>query len=418
MKSLIHVVRKYLVRAGALTAVAILSDSPDYRRFFLSSLAVQIGFWIQNAAQIWLVLELTRSGTMVGVLSICQFGPIVVFGLFGGVVADRYDRRATLLATEIALMLSTGALAMLTLSGHAGVWVVMVVAVIRSLLYCVNSPVSQTFAIDLLADKNVASALALNAMGASLARILGPAIAGVMIANLGSGLCFAVSALSYAGMIITVFRMKSMGTRARAASDGLSPLASLAEGLVAVRRDSRLSILVVCLFCICFMPLSFAVVLPVFVLETLGRTSTIYGVLFACIGVGAFLGSVVLASAPRSSPSYLFGAAAGIGVTQMLLVVVRDVAATGVLLVFVGICMAVFLVGINSALLSRTEEKLRGRISAIYVYIVSGIGPLGTSISGWLCEVGGTNLAFGVGSGISLLVAGIGLYSCRRGDKS
>jgi MFS family permease len=175
MKSLIHSVRKYFVRAGALTSVAILSDSPDYRRFFLSSLVVQIGFWIQNAAQIWFVLELTRSGTMVGVLSICQFGPIVVFGLFGGVVVDRYDRRATLLTTEIALMLSTGALAMLTLTGHAGVAVVMVVAAVRSLLYCVNSPVSQTFAIDLLADKMSRVPL-LNAMGASLARILGPAI--------------------------------------------------------------------------------------------------------------------------------------------------------------------------------------------------------------------------------------------------
>jgi MFS family permease len=394
-------------------------ESRDYRMYFGSTVVLNVGFWLQNTAQIWLVLELTHSGTMVGYLAICQFGPIAILGLFGGVVVDRLDNRAVLLFTQSALLFCSAVLALLTLAGNIDTLSIFAVSIIRSLLHCLSNPAYSAFSVALVGKKNLSNAVGLTAAGANFARIFSPALAGLMITMAGAGACFAANAVSYLPMIATLYVIRLDRTDAEGKPETRSAISSLLDGLSRVCSTPKLLILTVALFFITFIPMSFATTLPIFALKTLGRDSTAYGILFSSLGFGSVAGSLVVASFSRQKTGWIFGSAFGLGIAEVLLVSERSLALSSLILIFAGFCMTYFVLGIRICLFTETAQEVHGRIGALYSYIVIGIGPLGSSISGWLSDVGGTELAFSVAGGVAMAVSLLGaiVYRLLRGPE-
>jgi MFS family permease len=365
-----------------------------------------MGSWIQNAAQAWLVYDLTHAGTALGFLVICQFGPLAAFGLFGAAVVDRYGARTTLLWTQTGLMACATVLAAFVLSESVNIMTIFVIAAIRSLLLCATIPARQKFVIDIVGSKNVSNALGLNAAAEHFARITGPALAGATIAIAGVGICFAAHALSFLGVIYAAYWIQSDFPAYRDENARTpSLLASLGEVFWYIGANRHLLILLIVLFLVTFIPMSFGVTLPIFILKTMQFNSTAYGVLLSSLGLGSLVGSLVVASRSKITPEWMFGSSAGLGVVELLLVFVRDAAVIAVALVLAGFCMTFVVAAIHSIVLACTKERFLARVGALSSYIVLAIAPLGSSISGWLSDVGGTNLAFGVGGFVAVTAA-------------
>jgi len=390
-------------------AFATLKGNGQYRWYFLGSFMLSMGFWIQNTAQAWLVLELTHSASMVGLLVLYAFGPRAAFGLFGGVVVDRYDERLVLLWSHVGLMLCAAALAILAASGDIAVGHLFAIAAIRSLLLCVEGPARTKFVRSMVGRENFTNVLGLGASGDHFARIVGPALAGLMISALGATPCFMANAVGFLAMILAVLRIRRQ--RPTAGGDHRrrpSPVAALVEGLRYVSGVPYLSALMLALFLMTFIPMSFGTTLPIFAVKTLGRDATAYGTLVSGLAFGSLVGSLGVASRRQTNLVWIFLCAAGLGAAQLALVFERSLIVCVPTLAFAGFFMTSFVVSISSILLSEAEDGFQGRVGSLSGYVVQTIGPLGSSISGWLSDVGGTDLAFGVGACFAIATAATG----------
>lgn len=392
----------------------ILKENPNYRLYFIASFVSQIGLWLQLTGQAWLVLELTHSGAMLGVLAVCEFGPSAIFGLVGGAIIDRYDNKWLLFWTQASLMLSAATLAALTFTGRVGLTAIFTLAIINSLVSCATIPATQTFVIQIVGRSKVPNALGLGTIRQHFARILGPILGGLVIWTLGVGGNFALNAASFLGVMYAVYFIQLGHPLMRGdGSRRLTLIASLIEGLAYVFYVPRLKLLVVALFLVTFIPMSFVTTIPIFTFKSLGGNASTYGLLFSSLSVGSVFATVIISSKARVDNRWIFASAAGLGLAELFFILERSVLLSVLGFIFAGFCMTAFVLSITSTLLLDAKDQMLGRISALSGYITGTLGPLGSSISGWLCEIGGTNLAFGVGGIIALSVAAIGAISIR-----
>jgi len=352
---------------------------------------------------------------MMGLLAICEFGPFALFGLFGGLVVDAHDRRMVLLCTHSILMACATILAVSTFTGAVNIPIIFTVAAIRSFVSCVSFTARRAFLIELVGKKNVSNAMGLGAAGENLARTIGPASAGVIISIMGVGACFAANAASFLGMIWVVYQSRE---RSPLPSDltveKLAPLSRSLAGLRYILGSPRLFRFAAALFLITFIPMSFGTTLPIFASNTLGRDAAIYGMLVSCLSLGSIGGSLFVASREQLSPRWIFVCVGGLGVAELLLVLERSPLHAGATLLLAGFCMTSFIVSINSIVFSETKDGLHGRVGAVTSYIIFAVGPLGSSISGWLSGIGGTDLAFEVGGCMAIAVAAAGIVGSRK----
>lgn len=393
---------------------AILKESRYYRNFFYAASVSQIAFWLQNTAESWLVLDLTRSGTMMGLLAICQYAPFAIFGLFAGTAADRIDVRRQFFWAQMGLTICAAMLTLLALADRIDVAAVFAFGVVRSLIYCVSIPASQTFVIGFVGQANASKVIGLGAARAHMARIVGPGLAGVIISHAGIGICFAANAGGHLAMLAAIACIPSQHhSYAVKNTEYVSPIARLREGISYVVRMPHLLIATMALFCITSIPMSFATTLPIFTRQTLEFDSAVFGLLFASLGLGSVAGALTAASWLRTSFDRIFGAAAGLGIMELVLIFERSIVLSVIALVCAGFCMTSFVVSVNSVLFSNVRSELLGRMTVLSNYIMLAIGPLGSSISGWLSEKGGTDLAFGIGGSVAIVVAVTGMLATR-----
>jgi MFS family permease len=371
----------------------------NYRIFFTGQLVSLAGTWMQNVALAWLVIELSGSPLAIGALAFWRFVPFTVFGLVAGVVADRIESRKLVMATQASAMAVSIALAVVTLTGTATLPIVYVLAALGGVALAFDAPGRQSLTFQMVGPRELPNAVALNSGLFNGSRIVGPAIAGLVIAAVGTGLCFVVNAVSFLAVLtaLAIVREEELHPVEK------DPSARVVDGIRRAfayawhDRDLRLVLAVVTL--VATVGFNFHVLVPLLAADTLHVGPEGFGLLSASFGIGALAGALVAATFHHASWRLFSIGTAAFGVFALLLAPVQNPYLAGALLVGIGVSFTLFTANANALVQLAAPDHLRGRLIAVYLFAFVGTAPLGGLFAGWLAEVGGTRLAF--------LVAGI-----------
>jgi MFS family permease len=387
----------------------------NYRLYAAGQLVSLTGTWMQRVAQDWLVLELTNSGTALGIVTALQFLPSLLFGLWGGVLADRYDKRKLLLATQTGLALVALILGVLDVTGIVQYWQVLVLALLLGLVSAVDSPVRQSFAVEMVGPDDLTNAVGLNSTIFNSARILGPAVAGVMIAAVGTGWAFVANAVSSIAVLTGLALMRPSELRPSPAIDRVRGQLRAGLRYVWYRQDLLLTMILV--FVVGTFGLNFQITTALLAKQVFHRTATGYGLLSTALAVGACVGAV-LATRRRARPSLLFLllAALSFGLLEIIAGSMPGFGGTALLLVLVGLAMLSFTTAANSSVQLGVEATMRGRVMALYLMCFLGGTPLGAPIVGWVANTVGPRWGM-IGGGVVCMAVAVGmaLYLVRQG---
>jgi MFS family permease len=386
----------------------------NYRLYAAGQLVSLTGTWMQRVAQDWLVLELTNSGTALGIVTALQFLPSLLFGLWGGVLADRYDKRKLLLATQTGLALVALILGVLDVTGIVQYWQVLVLALLLGLVSAVDSPVRQSFAVEMVGPDDLTNAVGLNSTIFNSARILGPAVAGVMIAAVGTGWAFVANAVSSIAVLTGLALMRPSELRPSPAIDRVR--GQLRAGLRYVWHRQDLLLTMILVFVVGTFGLNFQITTALLAKQVFHRSATGYGLLSTALAVGACVGAV-LATRRRTRPSLLFLllAAMAFGLLEILAGSMPGFGATALMLVLVGLAMLTFTTAANSSVQLGVEATMRGRVMALYLMCFLGGTPVGAPIVGWVANTVGARWGM-IGGGLVCMAMAVGmaLYLVRR----
>jgi MFS family permease len=382
----------------------------NYRLYFAGQVVSITGTWMQQIAAGWLILELTHSPVAVGVLALCQFLPFSVFGLFAGVLVDRFDSRQLVIATQAISMVLAAALAVPTLLGEATPWLVYLLAGLRGTVLVLDAPARQALTYRMVGPRELPNAVALNSSLFNGARVIGPALGGAVVAVAGVGVCFAINAASFLAVLAGLLAMRA-SELAPPERAGRPPrmLSGTGEALRYVRRTPRVALVLGLVAVASTFGFNFNVLLPVLAHATLDSGPATFGAVTGCFGAGALLGALVSAALGRASMRTLLVGMVGFGLTETLLAPQRSVVAAGALLFAVGLFFTLWTSNANSTLQLEAPSELRGRVVGFYYYAFNGAGPVGGILAGWLAATGGTELAFVVGGAVTLAAAGLAL---------
>ena len=400
----------------------------NYRLYWSGQVVSLIGTWMQQVSLPWLVLVLGGSPLQLGFVAVLQFGPAMVLAPFGGVLADRIDKRRALIWTQIAASCQAFILFLLTATGVVEIWMVFAMAFWLGLVNAVDMPVRQSLAADLVPRHILANAIALNSMAFNSARVVGPALAGVIIAtgtaltgSATSGVAanLAINTLTYAGVLTALLRMNPTEIRRHEQPERHPPvLHSLQEGFAYAVRTPLVLWPLVLLAGIAAFGFNFQILLPLFVREVLNLGADGYGALFAAMGVGSLAGSLTLAfmRQRRAIPLMLIG---GIVFAGLLIgiSVSRSAWIAAPFVMGAGYSSMLMINTINATVQANVSDALRGRVMAFYVTVFAGSAPLGGLFAGAVAEAFGTPLAFVLGSGLSVVVLTIVAWGLRRASR-
>ena len=402
----------------------------NYRLYWSGQVVSLIGTWMQQVSLPWLVLALGGSAIQLGLVAVLQFAPAMFLAPFGGVFADRVDKRRALIATQIAASLHALVLFLVTATGVVQIPMVMALAFVLGLITAVDLPLRQALAAELVPRHLLANAIALNSMAFNAARVVGPALAGVIIAvgtratgsdTAGVAINLGINTVTYSGVLIALLRMDPRQIRRITQPEQHPPvLHSLAEGVAYAARTPLVLWSLVLLGGIAAFGFNFQILLPLFSTDVLELGADGYGALFAGMGVGALAGSLTLAYLrQRRAIALMLGG----GVVFALLLVgiglSRNVWIAAALIVGAGYFSMLMINTINATVQANVTDALRGRVMSLYVTVFMGSAPLGGLFAGAVAEAWGSQIAFLVGAGISMVVLAIvalGLkFAARRG---
>ena len=377
---------------------------PNYRRYFTGQLVSLSGNWMQMVAEMWVVLTLTGSGVAVGVTTALQFLPMLVFGAFGGLIADRVPKRRLLLVTQALHMIAPLAMLTLALEGVLAPWMVFGLVFVRGCVNAVDYPTRQAFVMEMVGSKRVVNAVSLNSVLVHSARVVGPAFAGVLIATVGVEPCFALNALSFAVMFVALLGMDASKLRA----PELVPRApgAVRAGLAYVRRTPELWIPLALMAVVGTLGFNFQAILPLLARFTFDGGPGAYAALVSAMGLGAIVGALVNGARGSVTPVLLVGAALGFGVLSLIAAGAPTLALELVVLAPLGAATVTLAASVNSALQLASEPNMRGRVMALYSVVFLGSTPIGGPLAGWLAEAIDPRAAL-VMAGIGALVAGL-----------
>ena len=378
----------------------------NFRYFWFGQIVSLIGTWMQSVSQPWLVLLLGGSPLQLGTVLALQFLPAMFLAPLGGVLADRVDKRKILMATQVVAALQAFILFALTVTGVVQIWHVMVLATMLGFVSAVEMPVRQAFAAELVPRRDLVNAIALNSASFNLARVVGPAIAGLALAFFGPAFNFGINAVSYLAVLFALWRMKPgelhrMERPARFAS----VRHSLAEGVGYALRTPTVLWPLVLLGGMATFAMNFQTLLPLFARDTLGLGAEGYGALFAVMGAGSLVGSLSLAFAGGRRPmlALMLGGALSFLAFELILGLTRTPAAAYPLILVIGFSSMVMVNTINVMIQNSVSHELRGRVMSLYVTVFAGTAPIGGFFAGAVAEVWGAPAGFLLGATISIL---------------
>ena len=384
---------------------------PNYRTFFAGHAVSVIGTWMQRVAQDWLVLELSDSAVAVGVATALQALPTLFLGMWGGVLVDRLDRRRTIMGTQAVSAVLAAALAAVTLTGTVQLWMVFGLALALGLVTVLDVPARQAFVTEMVGPEDYVNAQSLNSSIHNLGRLVGPAVAGILIATVGSGLAFAVNAVSFVGVLVSLWRVDSdrlirgepVPRKRGQATESLRYLWH--------RPDLRAVMLLVAV--VALFGQNFRVVLPLFARDVLGGGAATYGWLTSALGAGAVIGALGSASRERVSSWSLLLWTGGFAVVSMLLAGAPGLAVALGLLVGLGIANIAFNTLARVLLQLGVDASMQGRVMALHATVFLGSQPIGGPLLGWVCEQFGPRMGLLL-SGLGPAVAALALLPTLR----
>ncbi len=376
----------------------------DYRLFIFGQFVSLCGTWIQTVAQGWLVLQLTDSAFKVGLVTTLGTLPILLFTLYGGVVADRVDKRRRVLLLQCGMLLEALTLGILTYLGHITVEWVMGLAVFFGLLSAFEVPTRQSLIAEIVDREDLMNAIALNSSAFNLARVVGPAIAGLLISTVGLSACFFANAASYLAVIIGLV---SMRVRRDALPPAVPALSALMEGVRYVFGNPWPRALIGIIATFSVFGFSFMTMMPVFARDALGLDAAGYGALVSTVGIGAATGAIGMAGLGGQArrARLVMGSSVLFGVLLASAALAPNFPLALLLFTLTGCTMALNGILANTMLQLQAPDHLRGRVMGFYSFTVLGMGPLGALQAGWVSEHFGVRTSLALGGAVCLVVA-------------
>lgn len=381
----------------------------NFRTFLIGQAISQTGTWLQLIAQTLLVLELGGTGVSLGLLVAVQFLPVLLLGPWAGVLADRLDHRRTMLVTQTVMMAAAVGLAVLVFGGWITMSLVFVLALIGGIASAFDNTVRRVIITELVEPEELGNAVGLNSMLMTSARLVGPALAGIAIATVGLGWCFALNALSFVAVLVALVKLDLEPRSPVETSEGT--MAQLLEGLRYVREDDGLRVAMSLMAVVSTLAFNWSVVLPLFAVRTLGGTPNTYTLLTSVLSVGSIIGAAAVAHRQRASVGLLIGAAAAFGGSTVLLAVVPTVLSSFPALVLAGGTGIFFLSATSTYVQTHSRPELRGRVIALYTVLFLGSTPIGGPLAGWVSQEYGPRAGLLLGAIPTLMVAGWFAYS-------
>nr|WP_225808961.1 MULTISPECIES: MFS transporter [Streptomyces] len=386
----------------------------NYRLFFIGQVVSNTGTWMQRIAQDWLVLSLTGSSAAVGITTALQFLPMLLFGLYGGVLVDRLPKRPALLVTQSAMALTGLALAALTLSGHVQVWHVYVAAFAVGLATVVDNPARQSFVSEMVGPEQLQNAVSLNSANFQSARLVGPAVAGLMITGVGTGWAFLANGLSFAAPIagLLLMRARELHVVERAPRGK----GQLREGLRYVAKRPELIWPIVLVGFIGTFGFNFPVWLSAYADHVFDSGAGAYSLFNTLMAVGSLVGALLAARRGTARLRVLIAAALAFGLLETVAALAPSYWLFALLMVPIGVFGLTVNVTANTAVQMGTDPAMRGRVMALFMMVFMGGTPLGAPVVGWITDTYGARVGFAAGGVVSAAAAAaIGLVLARVG---
>jgi len=386
---------------------------PSYRRFFVGQLFARCAVWVQTVAELWLVLKLTGSGVSLGLTTALQFAPMLVFGAWAGLLADRLPKRRILLAAQAWMILPAATLFVLTAGGHVELWMVYLLVLARGFGHAVDNPVRQSFVSEVVDARLVPSAVSLNAAVVSSARLVGPAIGGVLIAAAGVVPCFALATAGFVVALLALLSLDPAGLRTPRPLERRP--GQLRDGLRQVRSRPALLVPLAAMAVVGTLAFNFPVLLPLMARFTFDSGAGTFGALAAAMGAGAIVGALANAGR-RAQPSLrdLGVLALLFGAFTAALVGAPTVPAALALLVGVGAASTAFAATTNALLQLAAPPETRGRVMAMFSVVYLGSTPLGGPVVGWVAEQAGARAGLALGAAATLATGAAVLWLAGR----
>jgi MFS family permease len=357
---------------------------PNYRRYFAGQLVSLSGTWMQTVAALWLVLSLTGSGVAVGLTTALQFLPMLLLGAWGGVLADRIPRRRLLIATQALMAIPAIGLFAVTATGVVAPWMVFLAVFTMGSVNAIDNPARQSFVFEMVGPDRVVNAVSLNSIIVQMARIAGPALAGLLIAGFGVVPCFALNALTFVAMIVALWGMDPRGLHVEPAVP--REPGAIRAGLRYVRATPELAIPLALMALVGTFGFNFQVILPLLARFSFGGGAGVYAALVSAMAVGSVAGALVTGSHGRTGPRLIASAALAFGGAALLAAAAPGMAVELGALVLLGAASITFAATVNSSLQLAVAPDMRGRVMALYSVVLLGSTPIGGPLAGWLSQ--------------------------------
>jgi MFS family permease len=388
----------------------------NYRTWAIGALVSNVGTWMQRTAQDWLVLtQLTHErASAVGVVMALQFGPQILLLPLTGLAADRFDRRKLLFATQATMGALALGLGVLTVAGVVQLWQVYVFAFLLGCVTAFDAPARQSFVSELVGEKDLSNAVALSSTSFHAARMIGPAVAGVLIAAIGSGWVFLLNAASFGAVLLSITMLRTSELHV---SRHARPAAGLLEGFRYVFRRPDLQAVLLMLFVMGTFGLNFPIYIATMSVRAFHKGAGQYGLLSSILAIGSVTGALLAAGRAKPRIGSLVGGAAMFGLGLALAAVMPSYGVFALLLAVIGVAAQTFMVTANSTVQLSTAPAMRGRVMAIHLAVAMGGTPIGAPIVGWVADRFGPRWGLGVGAVAGCVAALIGIaYAARFGE--
>ncbi|MCR6688134.1 MFS transporter [Cellulomonas sp.] len=389
----------------------------NYRLWFAGALVANVGTWMQRVAQDWLVLTVltSESGVAVGVTTALQFAPVLVLSAWAGLLADRVDRRKLLVATQVGQGVLAAGLGVLVLGGHAQLWHVYLFAGLLGCVSAIDAPVRQTFVAELVPPEKLSNAVGLNSASFNAARLIGPGVAGLLIAWVGPGWVFIINAVTFGATILALTGMR--GRELRSMPSAPRAKGQIRDGIRYVRNRSDILVIMVVVGVVSTFGLNFQLTSALMARTEFGKGAGEYGILGSVLAIGSLTGALLAARRERPRVRLVIGSAFAFGITTGVMALMPTYVSFAIACIPVGLASLTMMTAANATIQMTTEPAMRGRVMALYMIVFLGATPVGSPIVGWVGEELGARWSIGIGSISALLVsAGAALWARRAWD--
>ena len=377
----------------------------NFRYYWIGMCVSLVGTWMQNIAQPWLAYTLTKSPFLLSLIGTLQFTPMLLFSLFAGVIIDKFPKKHILIFTQSASLVITLMLALLVWTDKIQYWHILIMATLLGIINTLDMPARHSFVIELVGKEDLMNAIALNSSVFNLARIIGPALAGVVMGYASIAICFFANAISFAAVVISLCFIKPLSIQKREKTDARI-WTDIKDGLNYIKNNNILVNIIIVVAVVGTFAMNFSVLVPVFTTEILKQNETGFGFLMSFMGIGSFLGAMYIATMSKTGPKkfILYIVPLILGVLLIVTGLTNNYLLTGLCLAVTGFFFVSFSSSANTTMQLKATDEFRGRVMSVYTLVFAGTTPLGNLYAGWITDHFDARIGFIACGGVILLL--------------